>query len=97
MSYKINIYNLYITIKVNFLGLELDTYFEIIHRIDWHIKRQATGTPKEFSSKLSMSARHLTRYISLMRRIGCPIEYNRKIQSYLYTRNGELLLKWKND
>lgn len=59
---------------------------ELIERIDQLIRMQATGTPIELALKLGVSKTKLYRTLSIMKKLDAPIEYNTKMQSFVYKK-----------
>lgn len=59
---------------------------ERIQKIDKYIKAENTNTPIEFANKLEISRSHLYRLIGILKDAGAEINYNRKIQSFYYTK-----------
>ena len=76
---------------------KLAQYFNRLEYINWLIKTESTGTPKELSAKLNMSERRIFDYINFMKtELNVPIKYCYNRKSYVYkTKEGELNLKWK--
>ncbi len=67
----------------------------IIIRIHDCIRNSCTGSPKDFSDKLSISERTLYNYISFMRNdLKAPIEFCKVKRSYEYGR--ECYLRFEN-
>ncbi|HJV20947.1 MAG TPA: hypothetical protein VJ552_13770, partial [Sediminibacterium sp.] len=62
-----------------------------IQLMDDLIRRRATGNQTMFCRKVSMSRSLLNNYLSEMKKLGFPIEYDRKRGSYFYTENGCLV------
>lgn len=62
-----------------------------LHRLrsmDRLIRIKGTGTPQYFAKKLGISERTLYEYLSFMKDLGAPIEYNKFRESYYYTSEG---------
>jgi hypothetical protein len=57
---------------------------------DW-IKRENTGTPREFALKLHMTESNLRRYIRSMKSAGAPIKYSRLNATYYYLTGGSFV------
>lgn len=60
-------------------------YFERIKRMDDCIRRQATGSPEEFATKLGISRSSLMEYLKILRELNAPIEYDHFRGSYFYS------------
>lgn len=56
-----------------------------IERIHHLIKMKATGTPGQLAEKMGICKRQLYRYLSLMKELDAPIQYNSRRQTYEYT------------
>jgi len=70
---------------------------ELLNRleyIDYLISSNATGTPKQLSSKLKICDRAVYLHLNLMKELGAPIKFSRKKNSYYYTREGRLSFKF---
>lgn len=65
-------------------------YATILGKLDHMIKNRKTGTPKEFANSLNISERMIYIYLSDMRKIGAPIEYEMKCRSYVYSTSFDL-------
>ena len=77
---------------------KLAQYFNRLEYINWLIKTESTGTPKELSAKLNMSERRIFDYINFMKtELNVPIKYCYNRKSYVYKTKGELNLKWKKN
>jgi len=63
--------------------------FKMINSI---INDGKTGVPIEFAEKLNMSLSNFKRYIYTMRKIGAPIAYSRKLNTYYYSEKGNFTL-----
>ena len=66
-----------------------------VQTMDWHIKRKATGNPKEFARRLGISERSLYEYLNLMKELGAPINYCYIRQSYYYECEGNLIIRFQ--
>lgn len=56
-----------------------------IKRLDYLIKNERTGTPKELAEKFEISERQIYILIEFMRNQGARIVYCRIKQTYIYT------------
>lgn len=55
------------------------------------IRRRSTGNQHTFCKKVSMSRSLLNNYLSEMKSLGFPIEFDRKKNSYFYKEEGKLV------
>lgn len=58
---------------------------ELIERIDQLIRLKATGTPKIFAKRLTISEASLYRLIETIKEMGAPVEFSVRYQSYVYS------------
>lgn len=58
---------------------------ELIERIDQLIRLKATGTPKTFAKRLTISEASLYRLIDTIKEMGAPVEFSVRYQSYIYS------------
>jgi len=72
-------------------------YFERIQRLDELISKKATGTPQELASKIGISKRMLHEYLLVMKDMGASIQYCRYSQSYIYSDNMKLEIKFRKN
>lgn len=68
-------------------------YIKKLELLDALIRKKATGNQKEFCRKACMSRSHLNNYISEMRQLGFPIEYDKIRGTYYYVTDGRLVPK----
>ena len=69
-----------------------------IERMDMLIRRNATGNPTVFATKMGMSNRSLHNYINFMKvQLRAPIKYSATMQSYHYAENGRFRIGWYAD
>ena len=59
--------------------------------IDLMVRKKATGDLDTFSRKIRLSKRGLLNVIQDMKEMGFPIRYDRKLKSYYYHEDGELV------
>jgi len=57
---------------------------ELIERIDQLIRLKATGTPKKLAERLDISEATLYRLIETIKKMGAPVEFSSRYQSYIY-------------
>jgi transcriptional antiterminator len=61
------------------------------------IEQKSTGTPADLAKKLAVSERMIYKYLDILKaEFNAPIDYCRKKQSYFFTEEGELDLRWKD-
>jgi hypothetical protein len=65
-------------------------YLQRLERIDYLIRRKATGTPEEFASRMNLCRSALMGYIREMKKLGAPIAYCKQRQSYYYEEEKQL-------
>lgn len=63
-------------------------FIEGLKKLDHLIQCESTGTPGELAQKMRISVRCVYNYISLMKKKGAPISYNRKKRSFFYYECG---------
>ncbi len=59
---------------------------ELIDRIDQLIRLRATGNAVELASRLEISKTKLYRVINTMKSLNAPIEYDIKLESFVYVK-----------
>lgn len=62
-----------------------------IQFIDFLVKKKSTGSLKVFAKKNGMSVSGLSIVLSEMKDLGFPIRYSRKLESYYYELDGEMV------
>lgn len=65
---------------------------ERLRRIHEYIKLANTGNPKELAKRLNISERQLFNYIEYLKELDAPINFNRKLHTYYYTDDFDLLV-----
>jgi hypothetical protein len=65
---------------------------ENLKKIDELISRRSTGKPAEMAVKLDCSLTTLFTYMSMMRSMGAPIQYNKYKQTYYYEEEGSFVI-----
>jgi len=68
---------------------------ENLERMDQLIRLKATGTPKELALKFKVTERTVYRIIKQLKEIGCPVYYNKILETYCYRYEGRLMLKFE--
>jgi predicted DNA-binding transcriptional regulator YafY len=61
------------------------------------IRKKATGTPKEFASRMNISVSMLYEYLSVMKKMDVPVKYSKLKQTYYYTEEGDFELHFKTN
>lgn len=69
-------------------------YLERLKRINEIIKSKSSGTPKEFAQKLKISESYLYRCINEMKEMGVPVNYDRNLRHYYYTKEFDLKISY---
>lgn len=59
--------------------------------IDLLVRKRATGNLETFAQKNRLSKRGLTDILQEMKDIGFPIKYSRRLNSYYYEEDGEMV------
>jgi hypothetical protein len=59
--------------------------------IDYIIRRRATGSLEKFAEKNRLSKRGLAAVLQEMKEMGFPIKYNKRLGSYYYEQEGEMV------
>ncbi|MBP6089740.1 MAG: helix-turn-helix domain-containing protein [Crocinitomicaceae bacterium] len=61
------------------------------------IEQKNTGNPAALAKKLAVSERMIYKYLDILKsEFNAPIKYSRKKQSYFFTEEGELNLRWRD-
>lgn len=70
----------------------------VLDRLDGLIRRQSTGTPHELAERLEISRSSLFELILYLREeLQAPIQYNKYMQSYIYTYPPRFYLGFEQD
>jgi predicted DNA-binding transcriptional regulator YafY len=62
--------------------------FEKLERLDFLIRKKATGTPSELSKKMGVSERAIYKYLKFLKSLGAEVKYSKQRQSYYYLYEG---------
>ena len=65
---------------------------EQIKKINQLIVKKNTGKPAEMAVKLDCSLTTLFTYLTMMRTMGAPIQYNKFKQTYYYEEEGDFVI-----
>lgn len=65
---------------------------ENLKKIDELISRRNTGKPAEMAVKIDCSLTTLFTYMSMMREMGAPIQYNKHKHTYFYEEEGSFVI-----
>ncbi|HHC78644.1 MAG TPA: hypothetical protein ENK46_02090 [Flavobacteriia bacterium] len=68
---------------------------ERLQKVHKFIKQKKTGTPGEFAHILGISRRQLHYIIDYLKELEAPLEYNRKIPTFYYSYDFDLLVNIK--
>ena len=63
-------------------------YISRLERIDYLIRKKATGTPEELAQRLGIHVSKVYETISYLKSLGAPISYSIDRQSYYYQSPG---------
>jgi len=63
-------------------------FLDKLTKIDALIIKRATGNSEQLATTLGISVRTTKEFIAIMRSCGAPIQYNRRYNSYCYTKEG---------
>ncbi|TAE19911.1 MAG: helix-turn-helix domain-containing protein [Bacteroidetes bacterium] len=66
-----------------------------VKRLDKLIRRQGTGTPKEFAKKLKVSEATLYNYLDFLKDMGASIQYCPHRCSYYYKGGGGFNIRFE--
>lgn len=62
------------------------------------IEQKNTGNPAALAKKLAVSERMIYKYLDILKsEFNAPIKYSRKKQSYFFTEDGRIDLKWQEE
>lgn len=62
------------------------------------IEQKKTGNPATLSKKLAVSERMIYKYLDILKsEFNAPIKYNRANQSYFFTEDGSIDLRWQEE
>lgn len=70
-------------------------YINRLKTIDRLIQLKMTGSPKELAIKLEISERQVFRYIENLQELGGKIEFDKLLNSYVYSTEIELLMTYR--
>ena len=70
-------------------------YILKIKELDRHIRRRATGSPKDLAEKMNISRATLFRLIAFYKKeTNAPVYFDKSINSYCYEYPGTLTIKF---
>lgn len=75
--------------------MPLRKYIERLERMDYLIRKKATGSPEAFARKMNMNRSTLMRYLAELKNLGAPVEYDAKRETYRYDGDGFLTFGFK--
>ena len=62
------------------------------------IEQKATGSPAEIALKIGVTERMVYKYLDILKtEFNAPIKYNRANQSYFFTEDGSIDLRWQEE
>ena len=67
---------------------------QVIERVDGLIRRKATGTAEELSSRLGVSRRTIYEIINVMKQMDAPIEYCKSSKTFYYAFKCDLAIRF---
>lgn len=74
---------------------QLAVSLDRVKKIDLLIQNKKTGTPSQLAEHLHISERNIYHYLNFIKAyFNAPIEWSDKINSYVYTRKGKIVIKW---
>jgi predicted DNA-binding transcriptional regulator YafY len=59
------------------------------------IQKKSTGNAADLALKLDVSERTIKDFITIMKELGAPIYFNRKINSYCYSYKGGFVVHFE--
>jgi len=71
------------------------TFVTRLQTIDLLIQKKNTGNATRLAEKLKISERTVKEFIAVMKELGAPIYFNRKINSYCYNQKGSFVLRFE--
>lgn len=78
--------------------MSLYNYLNRIRRLDAMIRQKSTGTPQELAEKLGISERWLFVLLDELKQdLNCPIKYDRRRRSYIYSVRGKLMIDFTEE
>jgi hypothetical protein len=74
--------------------MNIEKQAERIKYVHKQIQEEKTGTPDDFAKKLNISRSQLYNIIETLKEYDAPIKYNKKANSFYYTKSFDLQLKY---
>jgi predicted DNA-binding transcriptional regulator YafY len=71
------------------------TFVSRFQTIDKLIQKKNTGNATRLAEKMKISERTVKEFIAVMKELGAPIYYNRKLNSYCYNQKGSFVLRFE--
>ena len=65
---------------------------QVLRKIDDLIRDRATGTPGELAQRLDISRSSVFYYINILKKVGAPVSYSKRLKSYFYKESFTLIL-----
>ena len=69
----------------------------LMQRINKNIVLKRTLTPGEMARQLGISERQLYNYLNLMKEMGAPIHFSRRLNRYIYKEEGYFFVGFMKD
>jgi predicted DNA-binding transcriptional regulator YafY len=63
--------------------------------IDELIQKRNTGNASELAARLQVSERTVKEFIAVMKMLGAPVYYSRKLGSYCYSEKGSVVVRFE--
>ncbi len=76
--------------------MDLIRKIKLLRTFDYYVRDQSTGKPKEFAQKLGISESSLYRLIKDVRFLGAEVEFNYRIESYVYKVPGSIFIGFEH-
>lgn len=73
------------------------TLIQRLKTIDLLIQKKTTGNAACLALKLGVSERTVKEIITVMKELGAPIYFNRKISSYCYIQKGGFVVQFEKE
>ncbi len=87
--------------KRDFFALEnklITMNFKNVQLLIELIEQKATGSPAEIALKIGVTERMVYKYLDILKtEFNAPIKYNRANQSYFFTEDGSIDLRWQEE
>jgi predicted transcriptional regulator len=72
--------------------------FKNVHLLIELIEQKATGSPSEIALKIGVTERMVYKYLEVLKsEFNAPIKYSRANQTYFFTEEGSIDLRWQEE